>query len=205
MSLLDYLKPLLKEDANVSEVEQKLLEAMTYTSDGVKDWIAKQENKPTFDSIVSKAVNTHIEKEKAARADWEKSRAAELLEEAKNKIAKEQQKTPEMLKIEELEAKLAQETNEKMINALKGRLYEVVKADKLPVHNVEPFLQYGDNAETELRTFADANKQMIDDAVKKQIADKFGGGDMPGGNKPTDDKPVSTGDYLESMGFPKSA
>ena len=201
MSLLDYIKPLLREDANVSEVEHKILEAVALTPEKVKEYIAKPENKPVFDSIAGKAITTHIEKEKAARSEWEKVKAQELFEQAKQKIELEKQKTPEMIKIEELEARLAQETNEKVMNALKGRLYEVVKTDKLPVHSVDPFLQYGDNAETELRAFAEKTSELIQESVKKQVADKFGGGDMPGGNKPVDDKPVDTTTWLESQGF----
>jgi hypothetical protein len=202
MSLIDYIKPLLKEGTNIEEVTSQINKATTISSDAVKEWISKPENKPTFDSIVGKAITTHIEKEKASRAEWEQTKAVELLEQAKNTIAKENQKTPEMLKIEELEKQLNNKTQSELLAKLKTNLLDVVKTDKLAVPAVDPFLQYGENAETELRKFNDNTQSLIDELVKKQLNDKFGGEPMPDGEKPIDDKEVSTADFLKAQGIP---
>jgi len=199
MNIIDKIKPFLGENANITELTTALDGFAQLTPEAVKAWIAQETNKPTFDSIVGKSISSHIEKEKASRADWEASKASELLEEAKAKIAKDAQKSPEMIKIEELQAKLqSKETSELNAN-IKASLLDIIKEDKLPIAGVDPFVGYGDNAETELRKFAQYNDSLINDMVKKQLADKYGKGNMQNENTKIDDKPVSPEDHISGI------
>lgn len=202
MNLLDYLKPLLKEESNIKEVEDKVKEALTLNPDQVKEWIALPENKSIFDFVAQKAVSSHIEKEKTERDVWETKRSAELLEEAKSKIAKDNQKSPEMIQLEEIQLERKNEKAENELLKRKNTLLSLVDNEKMIIPNVDPFVSYGEDAETKLREFTTKNSELIESAVKKIIAEKFGKGSMgnedpPGG----DDKPVSTADYLKSSGF----
>ncbi len=203
MSLIDDIKPLLKEDADISKLEKKINDAIALTPEKVKEWIAQDSNKPTFDSITGKAISSHIEKAKGERVEWEKTKATELLEEAKKTIAKENQKSPDRLEIEKIQKERADEKTELARLKLRTSLSDVVKNDKLVIHNVDPFLTYGEDAEAELRKFAEANAKLIDDDVKKQLVDKFGKGGMGGGGndgkKKDDDKPIETKEWLEEQ------
>lgn len=203
MEILKYIKPLLKEDSNLTEVEEKLKEATELTGDKVKTFISLDENKPVFDSIVSKAVQTHIDKEKKERTTWEEGKKKELLEEAKKAIQKEGQKTPDQLRIEELEKKGEQSEKKEARATLKANLLSIVEKEKLSVNNVDLFLQYGENAETKLREEADLNKGLIEESVKKISIEKYGNKEMPGGGNedPKDNKPISTEAFLEESGI----
>ncbi len=203
MNLLDYLKPLLKEDAILTEVEDKVKEALTMDPDKVKEWIALPENKSIFDFVAQKAVSSHLEKEKTEREVWETKRSAELLEEAKNKIAKDNQKSPEMIEIEEMKKERAIEQAENEILKRTSSLNKIVGTEKMIIPSVDPFISYGENAETKMREFTTKTNELIELQVKQIIAEKFGKGSMgnedpPGGG---DDKPISTKAFLEESGF----
>jgi hypothetical protein len=192
MSLIDQIKAFLKEDANISEVEKLLTDATILTGDKVKEWIAKEENKPVYDSIVGKAITSHIEKEKESRAEWEKQKAVELLEKAKEQIAKENQKTPVELELEKIKRELQDEREAKAALDLKSSLQGIVSEKSLPIHDVTPFLMYGDEAESKLLEYAEKTSTIIEDRLKKITAEKFGDGEMEGdGNPPPPDPPKS--------------
>ena len=201
LNLLDYLKPLMKEDANITELEDKVKEALVLNPDKVKEYLTKPENKSVFDFVAQKAVQSHLDKEKIERSEWETKRSGELLEEAKNKIAKENQKSPEMIELEEIKRERAIEKAENQTLKLRNSLLSLVDSEKLNIVDVEPFVGYGENAEVKMREFTTKNSTMIDDAVKKIIAEKFGKGSM--GNEPPsgNDKPTSTADFLENSGI----
>lgn len=206
MTLIDKIKPFIKEDANTSELGKILDTATTLTPETVKEWVSKSDNKSTFDYIAQQAVDSHVERERGNRIEWETKKSAELLTEAMSKIEKDKQKTPEMIRIDELTAKLQLSEESQFISDLTSQLLNIVKTEKLPIHNVEPFLSYKETAAEKMKTYAEANKTLIDDLVKKQIADKFGNGKMSGGDEDKnkdDDKPVSTEDFLkESLARP---
>ena len=186
MSLIDKLKDYLKEGADVEAVSKILETSTAITPDAVKEFVAKEENKPLYDSLVSKAVNSHIEKEKAARSEWEKKRSDELLQEAMGKIEKENQKTPEMLKIEELSRRLEEKEAAELLAKRKESLMGIASSEKLPIPSVDLFASLGDDAETRMRDEATKINTMIDEIVQKRIAEKFGKGGMPdkGDNPP---------------------
>ena len=185
MSLVEKLKKYLKEDADVDAVTKLIESNTTITPDIVKEFVAKEENKPLYDSLVSKAVNSHIEKEKAARAEWEKTRSNELLQEAMQTIEKENQKTPEMLKIEELSKRLEEKEAAEELAKRKEALLGIASSEKLPIPSVDLFASLGESAETRMRDEATKINEMIDEIVNKRITEKFGDGGMPqGGDKP---------------------
>jgi hypothetical protein len=199
MNIIDQIKPFLGENANIAELEAKLNEMVKVTPDKLKELMSLPENKPVFDSIVGKSISTHIEKEKASRAEWEKTRSAELYDEAVKKIEDESKKPEWQIKMDAIQAELDKEKNEKRETILKNTLLEIVEKDKLPIANVNPFVRYGEDAETEMRNFAQTHLGLIDELVKKQVAEKYGGGKMPGEKPPIDDKPVSAQDHIAGI------
>ena len=198
MTLEELLKQNIKDESKLSELLTEVNKLTALTDDKVKGYV--KEHQPVYDSLVSTAVASHIEKEKAARAEWETVRRNELLKEAMEKIEKENQKSPEMIKIEELQKALDEEKSSKARASLKADLLDTIKKDKLAIEDVEPFLQYGEKAQDVLKKFAEKHQSLIEASVQKQLAEKFGGPTPPGGGH-QDDKPVDTAKFLKEQGF----
>jgi hypothetical protein len=185
MALIDKIKAHLKEDTDTAEVEKLLTEATAYTPEGVKEFVSKAENQPVYDSLVSKAVASHIEKEKIARSEWETTRSAEMLAEAMEKIEKDKQKSPLELEVEQLKAERAQEKADLEIMRRKEALNGIVSSEKLPLPSVDLYASLGDDAETRMREEANKINALIDARLNALATEKFGKGSMDGGADPT--------------------
>lgn len=192
---IDTIKEYLKDGVNLEELEKIISTYKELNSDNVKEYV--NGNTSVFDSLVGSAVTKFKENYETKKSTEIENIKANALQEAKDTISKENQKTPEMIEIEQLKYDLKLEREAKELASIKSNLLNIIKKDNLSISGVDPFVKYGEHAETELRKYADVNKTLIDDLVKKQIADKFGKAELSSSDIDlTDNKPVNTTDFV---------
>jgi Domain of unknown function (DUF4355) len=169
---LEDIKKYFNDNKDDKEVQGYLGELSAVSADKVKGFLQTDEGKqliqPDLDRYHNKSLNT-----------WKENNLDALVEAEVQK--RNPDKTPEQLKIEELEKKIADaekaSTREKLVN----KALKVAKEKNLPDSVIDYFI--GENEESTLKNLS-VLEESFTGALKTAVDERFkaGGRDVPGGN-----------------------
>lgn len=169
---LEDIKKYFNDNKDNDEVKGYLGELSAVSADKVKGFLETDEGKkliqPDLDRYHNKSLNT-----------WKENNLDALVEAEVQK--RNPDKTPEQLKIEELEKKIADaekaSTREKLVN----KALKVAKEKNLPDSVIDFFI--GENEESTLENLSKLEESFTG-ALKTAVDERFkaGGRDVPGGN-----------------------
>jgi hypothetical protein len=174
MSLEDDIKSIAKEGADISGVLGQLegLNPLNgLTKETAFDFIKKNPVLlSTFDSEVSKSVNTGVD-------NFKQKGMQEIIKEREEAIRKElnPEETPEQKRIRELETKLEASDGEKALAKLQDELSTKAKELEFDPIKARDFAVWGENAMSKLEEYATWQNETLNSRLDSEIKTKFNG------------------------------
>jgi hypothetical protein len=170
---LEDIKQFLSDNKDQDDVKAYLGELSAVSTDKVKGFLDTEEGKkllqPRLDQNFYKGLET-----------WKANNLDSIIEEEVKK--RNPDKTPEQLKIEELEKKIEKAENDRIRGELVNKAFKVADEKSLPKDVIDYFI-----GEDEEKTLENLSKfeQSYTAALQKAVDEKFkaGGREVPGGEK----------------------
>lgn len=170
---LEEVKKFLSDNKDQDDVKAYLGELSAVSSDKVKGFLDTKEGKqllqPRLDTYFNQGLNT-----------WKSNNLDALIDEEVKK--RNPDKTPEQLRIEELEKKIEKAENDRIRGELVNKAFKVADEKSLPKDVIDFFI--GENEESTLKNlskFEESYTQALQKAVDERF--KSGGREVPGGDK----------------------
>lgn len=170
---LEEIKKFLSDNKDQDDVKAYLGELSAVSTDKVKGFLDTDEGKrliqPRLDTYFNQGLNT-----------WKSNNLDALIEEEVKK--RNPDKTPEQLRIEELEKKIEKAENDRIRGELVNKAFKVADEKSLPKDVIDFFI--GENEEKTLENlskFEESYTQALQKAVDERF--KSGGRDVNNGDK----------------------
>jgi polyhydroxyalkanoate synthesis regulator phasin len=183
---LEEIKQYLNENKDNEDVKAYLGELSAVSADKVKGFLNTDEGKRLIQPDLDRYHNKSLE-------SWKTNNLESIIEEEVRK--RNPEKTPEQLKIEELEKKIQDAENARIRGELVNKAFKVADEKALPKDVIDFFI--GENEEKTLENLSKF-EETYTAALQKAVDERFktGGREVPGGDK---------GDNSVGANFAKSA
>lgn len=170
---LEDIKKYFDENKDNEEVKAYLGELSAVSPDKVKGFLNTDEGKRLIQPDLDRYHNKSLE-------SWKSNNLESIIEEEVKK--RNPEKTPEQLKIEELEKKIEKAEKDRIRGELVNKAFKVADEKSLPKDVIDFFI--GENEDATLENL-EKFEQSYTTALQKAVDERFkaGGREVPGGDK----------------------